>query len=235
MPTFYFSLSDSIRLQFSQSLLNEDVADMLNAIRSAILARDNGRALSPAFTVQYWGQSEFVRDSQGSGVSFTYWQPIFFVQSADPLATSTGTTTYSPQFDFLVNLTALNTFFTTYNSSRLNFYGSSLAYDPARDYIASDLFLLPCYGPFTFSQSYNIIMQLVQNEWIKYFQAFNFNDVAASLTIQSFPVLSLPYVNQKGYFSVLPFGVRTTYGLMYPEVFSGIDTKGAVFTYCNRL
>jgi len=133
-------------------------------------------------------------------------------------------------------MTALNTFLTTYNSSRLNFYGSSLTYDPAKDFVVSDIFLLPCYGPFTFSQSYNIIMQIVQNEWIKYFQGFNFNDIAASLKIQTFPVLSLPYVNQKGYFSVLPFGVVTSYGFMYPEVFTGpvlSKLKTALTGYCD--
>lgn len=208
---------------------------MISAITSAVQERDNGRTLSSEFTVEYWGQSEFVKDSSGNGISITFWQPIFFVRGVSSTATSTGTKTYSPLFDFKVNMSALNTFLTTFNSSRQNFYGSSLPFDSTKDYIMSDLHALPCYGQ-TFVQSYNIIMQLVQNEWIKYFQEYNLDDIAASLDLQTFPVLSLAHVNYKGYFSVLPFGVKSSYGQMYPEVFTGptlSKLKAALSGYCD--
>lgn len=142
---------------------------------------------------------------------------------------------YKPKFDFTVNQTAINSFLVSFNSSRLNFYGSSLPYDKENDYIMSDLFKLPCYGQ-TFVQTYTVIMQIMQNEWTKYFQANNLNEAATTIVMQTFASFSLPYVSYKGYFSVLPFGIRTAHGMITPDVFGGpllSNLKTAMSGFCD--
>ena len=121
--------------------------------------------------------------------------PVFFVRNT---ADTTDDGIFSPEFDFQVDFNAINQFLNTYNSTRLNFYGDSLAFDMENDYAMSDLFNLPCYGQ-TFFQNYNSIMQLVQNEWNIYLQENNVNMVAGTLDVIKFPSLTLPYVNYKGF------------------------------------
>lgn len=160
-------------------------------------------------------------------MSITYWQPLFYV--------SDGDVSLRPGLDFTVNQSTLNNFLIRFNSSRSNFYGSSLPFDAQNDYLMGDLFSMPCYGQ-TFVQTYGVIMQIIQNEWTKHFQANGLGDAAATIRMQTFASLSLPHVNYKGYFSVLPFGIRTAYGLVTPDVFVGPQLsalKSALSGFCD--
>ena len=95
--------------------------------------------------------------------SYTYWQPIFYVQSI-------AGDVYDPAFDYQINMTMLNFFLNTYNSSRKTFFGNSLIFDPTNDYLMSNLYLLPCYGQ-TFAQNFNSIIQSLQALWASYFNS----------------------------------------------------------------
>jgi hypothetical protein len=52
----------------TQSILYEDISPFLNAIASAVQNRTNGRTIGQ-FTVQYWGQAEYIKLATGNGIT----------------------------------------------------------------------------------------------------------------------------------------------------------------------
>ena len=72
MPQSRRSLAHSVRLQLTQSVLSEDVQSIGEAIRSAIQPYGPLRDLRNV-SVEYWGQSEFVKDTKGTMIRFLAW------------------------------------------------------------------------------------------------------------------------------------------------------------------
>ena len=90
---------------------------------------------------------------------YYYWQALFFISPK-----TSPNQELNPSYDFEVNQTQVNTFFSRYNSTRLNNFNSDIQNNPTTDYYADDLHYLPCFGLVS-TNSYSSITQILNNQW----------------------------------------------------------------------
>lgn len=187
---------DAIQIPLSQSILNEDISAIQNALTSSIVSNRGEN-----FSVEYWGQREYIKKKADSIQA--YWKGIFYVKS------NQTSIIFDPKYDFSLNKTIRNSFFLTYNSTRLNQFKTNIDIDSSIDYsTSSDLFYLPCYGLVS-ADVVPLIFDILTRVWNEtYYSPSVDSSIWSTLKIETFNDLIIPYVNLKGSYSVLPYIVR---------------------------
>ncbi|RNA36104.1 hypothetical protein BpHYR1_004693 [Brachionus plicatilis] len=191
----------ALTINLNQSILYEDIDPIITTLKSSIGLVSNSKVKNDdKFEVDYWGQREFIR--QNSDHSFdTYWQAFFFIRPEN-----NSHEIFDPTYDYLINTINIDNFFKVYISARSNYFINTIETSPGSDYsTSSDLFYLPCFGSISL-QNQILISFLLRNVWLNVYS--NDEIVKNTLQIESLSSLTIPYVNEKGSFSVIPYAVR---------------------------
>lgn len=195
------SIAKAVTIDLSQSILHEDIEPIVNGLKSTIGLVSNSKTKNQKnFEIDYWGQKEYIKRT--ASLTFdTYWKTFFFIRPENDT-----NDIFNPTYDFLINNINLNNFFRVYRSARSNLFVNTITTDPRSDFSSShDLFYLPCYGSVNIENQI-LISFLLRNAWLNLYSDEQI--IKDTLQIEILETLTIPYVNAKGSFSVIPYAVR---------------------------
>ena len=180
VPTSLRRYQHALRLQLNQSILYEDIAAIITALKKAVRTRDNS-----GFDIDYWGQKQFIRNESVTS-NYVYWQPLFYVtpETSNFLVKhqtncNSNAPVLIPENDYSVDSRVMVLFFNSYVSARGNKFQSNLGEIASTDFIVEDLFILSCFGPVmpeNFRQIFNTTFRMWNEAYglrIKFFFYFS--------------------------------------------------------------
>lgn len=194
-------IAKAVIIDLSQSILHEDIEPIVNALKSSIGLVSNSRTQNQKnFEIDYWGQKEFIKRTTKFTFD-TYWKTFFYIRPQNNI-----NDIFDPTYDFLVNKISLDNFFRVYQSARSNLFSNTIITDPNSDFSSShDLFYLPCYGSVNIENQI-LVSFLLRNAWLNVYSDEQL--IKDTLQIETLDTLTIPHVNAKGSFSVIPYAVR---------------------------